>query len=107
MSSHGSLDRSKNSADSVLTGLLDELKAFPVPAKARPYRPGGEGAFGGMAIPLELAMDHGRLSLISTTTVFGTALDIGLSELAIESFFAADQETALLLRRLSERTFSG
>ena len=37
------------------------------------------------------------LSFISTTTVFGTPLDVTLSELAIETFFAADEETRAFL----------
>jgi hypothetical protein len=41
------------------------------------------------------------LSFFSTTTVFGTPLDITLSELAIESFFPADTATADVMRRLA------
>ena len=45
------------------------------------------------------------LSFISTTTVFGTPLDVTLSELAIETFFPADEETRQALTRLAlERT---
>ena len=33
------------------------------------------------------------LSLLSTTTVFGTANDITLAELTLESFFPADEFT--------------
>jgi hypothetical protein len=40
--------------------------------------------------------------LISTTTVFGTPVDITLSELALETFFPADAATAQLLRRLGD-----
>ena len=39
------------------------------------------------------------LSFISTTTVFGTPIDITLSELALESFFPADEMTAAALQR--------
>ena len=38
------------------------------------------------------------LSFFSTVTMFGTPLDITLSELAIEAFFPADAETAAALR---------
>jgi hypothetical protein len=41
------------------------------------------------------------LSLFSTTTVFGTPRDITLAELAIESFYPADRESA---RYLTERS---
>lgn len=52
-----------------------------------------------MAVPLRLQTPEGVLSFISTTTVFGTAVEVTLSELAIESFFPADAETAEALRR--------
>jgi hypothetical protein len=41
-----------------------------------------------------LAVGDSVLSFISTTTVFGTPLDVTLSELAIEAFLPADAETA-------------
>ena len=44
--------------------------------------------------PLLLVTGEGRLNLFSTTTIFGTPVDITLSELAIESFFPADDATA-------------
>ena len=42
--------------------------------------------------------DAGRLSFCQTTTVFGTPVDVTLSELAIETFFPADAETAQMLQ---------
>ena len=50
-------------------------------------------------VPLRLHTDRGMLSLISTTMVFGTPVDVTLSELAIEAFFPADAVTADLLQR--------
>lgn len=41
-------------------------------------------------------------AFVSTTTVFGTAVDISLSELAIESSFPTDTYTAETMRRLGE-----
>jgi hypothetical protein len=58
-------------------------------------------------MPLVLALAAGRLSLLSTTTVFGTPVDITLSELAVEAFFPADPETAALLHRLAPPHPSG
>lgn len=55
-----------------------------------------------IVVPLRLAVDAGVLSLISTTTVFGTPLDVTLSELALESFFPADAATAEILRGLAQ-----
>ena len=54
-----------------------------------------------VAIPLVLDTVAGRISFVSTVTVFGTPLDITLSELAIEAFFPADKASAELLRKLS------
>jgi hypothetical protein len=45
--------------------------------------------------------EKGSRSLFGTTTVFGTPVDITLAELAIESFFPADRETAEVLRRIA------
>jgi hypothetical protein len=42
------------------------------------------------------------LSFISTITVFGTPLDVTLSELAVESFFAADEATARALQQAAK-----
>jgi len=42
--------------------------------------------------------DGRRLSFLSTTTVFGTPVEVTLSEIAIEAFFPADEETAAALR---------
>lgn len=54
-----------------------------------------------IAHPLRLRVGDAVLSFISTITVFGTPLDVTLSELAIESFFPADEETAARLRCLA------
>ena len=51
-----------------------------------------------LAVPLVIDTRLGRLSFISTTTVFGTPVDVTLSELALESFFPADAATAAALR---------
>jgi transcriptional regulator with XRE-family HTH domain len=88
------------SADPVLTALLAELGAFPAPPAAKPARPLRNGEQG-VVVPLQLATGAGVLSFVSTTTVFGTPLDITLSELALESFFPADAATAEALRRLA------
>jgi len=90
------------SGDPVLVDLSEELKSYPVPPGARPYRPGNEDSLGGVAVPLEFKTDAGTLRFIGTTTVFGTALDISLAELTIETFFPADAETAAAMRALVE-----
>lgn len=91
-----------STADPVLMELLEELKSYPVPPGAKPYQPAEQAVLGGIAVPIELASGDGTLSFVSTTTVFGTAVDISLSELAIESFFPTDAYTAETMRRLGE-----
>ncbi len=90
------------SADPVLIDLLEEFKGYPVPPGAKPYNPVQQST--GIAVSLELLSETGKLRFLSTTTVFGTALDITLSELAIESLFPADQETAAAMRLLAENS---
>ena len=85
------------SGDPVLERLLKELLSYPAPEAANE----AHADHAGIAIPLKLSTKAGLLSLISTTTVFGTPVDITLSELAVESFFPADEETAAILRSLS------
>ena len=80
-------------ADASLMELLQELKSYPKPESARNARPTAEIANSGISIPLRLRKKEGELSFISTVTVFGTPIDVTLSELAIESFFPADEHT--------------
>lgn len=46
-----------------------------------------------VAIPLRIDTQLGVLSFLSTVSVFGTALDVTLSELALELFYPADKAT--------------
>jgi transcriptional regulator with XRE-family HTH domain len=86
------------SADPVLITLLEELIAYPAPE--HPARGNGGEIANAFVVPLRLATPTGVLSFISTTTVFGTPIDVTLSELALESFFPADAATAAALRQL-------
>lgn len=83
------------SGDADLMRLHDELAAYPAPAGS-PRHPAPAG--GEVAVPLRLQGPDGVLSFLSTTTVFGTPVDVTLSELAIEAFLPADEETAAFLR---------
>ncbi|MFS8113670.1 helix-turn-helix transcriptional regulator [Rhizobium jaguaris] len=85
--------------DPVLSDLLKELSAYPAPSAHRSSAPDRD--YAGIAVPLELITDAGRLSFISTTTIFGTPVDITLAELAIESLFPADQATAEVLKEMA------
>jgi transcriptional regulator with XRE-family HTH domain len=82
------------SADPVLIALERELRSYPAPDDAATPPPN----FAGVVVPLQFDTPAGVLSFLSTTTVFGTPVDITLSELAIESFFPADSATAEALR---------
>jgi transcriptional regulator with XRE-family HTH domain len=80
--------------DSRLEALRDELLAYPQTRALGTHRPGRPE----IVVPFQVQTDAGVLSFISTTTVFGTAVDVTVDELAIESFFPADPETAEAMR---------
>jgi transcriptional regulator with XRE-family HTH domain len=90
------LDRLKRQVavtnDERLAALYGELSAYP----------GGEATLPAhepsIAVPLKLQAGETELSLFSTISTFGTAVDITLAELAIEAFFPADETTADYLR---------
>lgn len=86
-------------ADPVIHGLLSEVANYPVPA-------GSEAANGvevsqRFATPLQIATRFGTVSFLSTVTVFGTASDVTLSELALEMLFPADAETVQIVSELA------
>ncbi len=90
------------SADPVLAELHEELRGYPVPAAARACAsPTPQSEFADVVVPVQFATDAGTLSFFSTTTVFGTPVDVTLSELALEAFFPADAATAEALRRMA------
>jgi transcriptional regulator with XRE-family HTH domain len=86
-------------ADPVLMALLRELMDLPAPRAARGGEPGD--AYAGVVVPLQLETPVGRLAFFSTTTVFGTPVDVTLAELAIEAFYPADAATADALQRMA------
>jgi hypothetical protein len=84
-------------ADPQLATLLTELAALP-----RPPGPPSSAGPAPIVLPLRLAMPDGIvLSLLGTTTVFGTPVDVTLAELVLECFYPADSSTAAALRRLA------
>jgi hypothetical protein len=86
-------DQHAVSGDAGLLALRDELAAYPGGGDA-----GERGDYGGIAVPMVIEAEGRRLSFLSTTTVFGTPVEVTLSEIAIEAFFPADEETAAALR---------
>jgi len=85
------------SADPQLVALLEELRGYPVPANASGAAI--EGELLGVVMPFRMRSTLGVLSFISTVTIFGTAHDVTLQELMIESFFPADDFTTQVLRQ--------
>jgi len=87
-------------ADQVLMDLHAELIAYPAPRAAPTHA--GANRIPGVLTPFQLRVGDAVLSFFSTTMVFGTPIDVTLSELAIESFFPADAETAAAVREMGE-----
>lgn len=86
------------SADPVLTALLEELQAYPTQEGADLQL---EGEHPGVVMPFQFETPQGVLSFISTITVFGTPVDVTLQELAMETFFPADEFTRQVLQGLA------
>ncbi len=88
-------------ADQTLVELLEELSAYPAP-RVRPSQRGAtERKQTEMVVPFQIMSEAGVLTFFSTTMIFGTPIDITLSELAVESFFPADAETRKIMRSLA------
>jgi transcriptional regulator with XRE-family HTH domain len=83
------------SGDAALEALHEELGRYPQPGADR-VAPHGGGS--DIVVPLVFDSPLGRLTFISTTTVFGTPNDVLLSELALETFLPADSATQVALR---------
>src|ERR1051326_6375574 len=64
-------------ADPELLKLYQELKAYPVPARPAPLPADS------VAVPFRMRFGGEVLSFISTTMIFGTPVDITLSEMAL------------------------
>ena len=76
--------------DHRLISLHEELSAYP----------GGLGRPPGPAevvVPLRYRTPQAELSFLSITAVIGTPMDVTVEELAIESFYPADDQTAAAL----------
>jgi transcriptional regulator with XRE-family HTH domain len=84
------------SGDPALAALHEELVAYPGGDAGARVDP----AFGDIAVPIRLRHGDSELAFLSTRTTFGTAVDVTLAELAIESFFPADLATAETMRSL-------
>ena len=82
-------------ADPELIKLYHELKAYPRPARSAPLPADN------VAIPFKLRFGRDVLSFMSATMIFGTPVDVTLSEMALETFFPADDLTAERMRSMA------
>ncbi len=79
--------------DPDLAELIDELEVYaPSTSTSR-----GSSEHPDVVIPLDIEIDGIELSFMSTITTFGSARDVTLSELSIETLYPADDATAVAL----------
>ncbi|HEX3312955.1 MAG TPA: transcriptional regulator, partial [Streptosporangiaceae bacterium] len=73
--------------------LYSELEAYPggQGVQAQPPLPTD------VVVPLRYRTAQAELSFLSITAVIGTPMDVTVEELAIESFYPADPQTAKAL----------
>ena len=89
------LDRT---ADPELAALITEVSGYPIPD--------GDGRLEGLGdddlvVPMRLSTEAGELSLLYAVTLFGSPRDVTLDEIAIETFFPADNATRQVLTAMS------
>jgi transcriptional regulator with XRE-family HTH domain len=82
-----------NTRDPRLAGLYAELSAYPGGLAERP-------ALTDVAVPLRMRHSERELAFFSMTAVVGAPLDVTVAEVAIESFYPADTETAEALQAI-------
>jgi len=88
------------SGDPVLLDLLHELRDYPAPIGVHgDVSSSSNQEWHSLVVPFQLATETGVLSFYSTTTVFGTPLDLTLAEISLESFYPADAATAAAVRK--------
>ncbi len=88
----------ENTADPDLEALERELLGYPCDQPVPELELPGPGE---LAVPLKVRFEEHVLSFLCTISTFGTPLDVTVSELAIESFFAADEKTTKVLQDLT------
>jgi len=84
-------------ADQTLIDLMAEVQGYGAGSPAARKAAGPAE----MVIPFRVRIAGEVASFLTTTMVFGSPVEVSLSELAIESFFPADSETDALVRRLA------
>ena len=85
----------ETSGDAELASLLDEVTRYPgVPTVPRPPDPAER-----VVTPVRFITPDGDLAFFTTIATLGAPTDVTAAELAIETFYPADDETAALLHR--------
>jgi hypothetical protein len=74
--------------------LYEELRGYPCDQFEPDVEVPGPGS---IFVPLRVRHQGRELAFFSTIATFGTPLDVTMAELAIESFFPADEETRAFL----------
>src|SRR5215469_15835477 len=89
-----------NPADETLKRFLEELLSFPgVPSRWRMLDLDGTAP---PFLTINYRWNNSMLRVFSALTTLGTALDVSLQELRIETFFPADEATRAVMHRLAE-----
>jgi hypothetical protein len=88
------------SGDPALAALLEELRGYPGEEVDEAAASAAHDVF----VPCRLRGPGGEeLTFFGTIATFGTALDVTVAELSIESFFPADDVTAAACRAYAPR----
>lgn len=87
--------QAQTTRDPRLTDLLTELSGYAGGEAERP-------ALTDVAVPLRLQHNGRELAFFSMTAVVGAPLDVTVAEVAIESFYPADADTADALHALGK-----
>ncbi len=88
--------------DTVLIDMLEELLDYPM---ARgPTEDDAPSEADSVAIPLRLITIDGLLTFYVTTMSFGSPRDVTLSEMAVELYHPANDETACIMRQVADGT---
>jgi transcriptional regulator with XRE-family HTH domain len=82
--------------DPEVCALYQELRDYPCDQVEPDVEVPGRGS---IFVPLRVRHQGRELAFFSTIATFGTPLDITVAELAIESFFPADEATRAFLHR--------
>jgi transcriptional regulator with XRE-family HTH domain len=85
--------------DPVLMELLQEISKYPGGVSKVPALSGAMQH--AVVVPLQIQTGPDLLSFFSTTTIFGSPVDVTLSELALECFYPADEATAEAVRAMT------